>query len=145
MAKSPVLKLSDFLAHFARAGAEAAYSAAEHSKEYLMEMFEPDENGGMVPIMVTTTIGTQRINVPLLTLTPTANVGFQNMRMCFKASVDIESDGTAIVHNHKDLLKRSVDVDVDMTFVAKDPPEGFELLREKLNNQLSQELKPTKE
>ena len=144
--KSPVLKLSDFLAHFAKSGAEAAYSAAEHSKEYMMEMFEPDkENGGMTPKMVYANLNGQLIEIPLLTLTPAANVGFKEMRMSFKASLDIESDGTAIVHNHKDLLKRSVDVDVDMTFVTKDPPEGFELLREKLNNQLSQALKPINE
>ena len=140
--KTRVLRLSEFLAHFARAGAEAAYSAAEESKEYLMAMFHEDEEGTLTPKMVNVNIAGEVIETPLITLTPAANVSFEDMSLGFRASLDIEKDGTAVMNNHKDLLKRSVDVDVKMRFRSKEPPEGIELLRERLNQQLSQDLKP---
>lgn len=135
----PVVKLADFLAHFAKAGAEAAHACAERSKDYLMDLFERREHG-LVPKTVRVNAAGRAVDVPLLSIAQTPATRFDTMQMGFSASVDVTRDGETTVSNHCRLLKKSVEVDVQMTFKAADPPEGLELVRDRLNRDLSDAL-----
>ena len=134
------LKLSQLLVKVAESGAEASISAAEQSRKHMLDMFEETAPGEYKPRMVKLKVNGAQIDVPKLTLMPPSDVRFHTMKMAFAASVDVEKDGTATLFNHLNLFQRTVDVKVAMEFRATDPPEGFELIREKLQRSLAHEL-----
>ena len=135
----PVIRLADFLSHFAAAGGQAAQACARESKKHLMEFFDQEE-GVLRPRTVKFETGGRTITVPLFALAQPSGVRFSRMQMQFSASVDVSRDGEANVHNHKGLLKRTVDVDVTLEFDATDNAEAIELIRERLNRELSRNL-----
>ena len=135
----PVIRLADFLSHFAAAGGQAAQACARESKKHLMEFF--DQEGEVLrPRTVTFETGGRTITVPLIALAQPSGVRFSRMQMQFSASVDVSRDGEASVHNHKGLLKHTVEVDVTLEFDAAENAEAIELIRERLNRELSRNL-----
>ena len=134
------LKLSELLKKIAESGAEASISAAEQSRKHMLDLFEETDDGDYAPKMVKLELQGVQIDVPKMTLMPPSDVRFHTMKMAFAASVDVEKDGTATLFNHLNLFQRTVDVKVAMEFRATNPPEGFELIREKLQRTLAHEL-----
>ena len=134
------LKLSQLLVKVAESGAEASISAAEQSRKHMLDMFEETAAGEYKPKLVKLELQGVQIEVPKMTLMPPSDVRFHSMKMAFAAAVDVEKDGTATLFNHLNLFQRTVDVKVAMEFRCTTPPEGFELIREKLQRDLAHEL-----
>lgn len=136
---NPVIRLADFLARFAKAGAEAAQECARESRRHLLEFFQ-EKDGDLIAKVVKVNAGGRDVEVPLLAITQPASVRFSEMELKFGLSVDISTKGETFVHNHRKLLKKAVDVDVVMRFDTSESPEGFELLRDRFNQDLSSAL-----
>ena len=136
--EQPILQLAEFLSLFARAGSQAAQEAARESKRHLLEFFD-EKDGEHTAKTVTVKAGGQDVKVPLLSIAQPASVRFGDMKLKFAAAVDITKVGAA-VHNHEGLMKKAIEVEVELSFESQEPPEGFELIRDRFNRDLDQAL-----
>ena len=134
--KNGKLQLVEALQEFALAGATAAESAAKSCSDTVFEFFEKDGK----PKMVSMNLNGREVEIPLIVLVNPPSLRLSKTDMDFAVSVNIDADGICM-HNHLNLLQRGIKVTIRMEFEGTDRPEGLELIREKLNRDLSDLLK----
>ena len=129
------MKLVDVLKRFAVAGANAAEAAAKTCSDTVLEYFKDGK-----PETIPLTLEGVETQVPVIALTNPPQLGMDEMSLEFGASVNIDSEEEICMHNHYDLLNKGINVDIKMVFKSQDSPEGLELVRDKLNKELSENL-----
>ena len=140
--KNPVIKMADFLAKFAKAGGYAAQAAARESREHMMELFE-ERDGELHAKSVKVKVGDIDVDVPLISLTGVSSVIMRSMALKFAGSIDMTTEGEATMQGHSGLFKKAIDCEVVLKFDGTGSPEGMELIRDKLNKELSSKLSAT--
>lgn len=133
------MKFEDFVARLGAAGVEASKAIGNYSQARLLSMFEGREDEVLHPKHWTVKLAGQETEVPLLSLLPDSRLEIGKMEVGFKAHASFK-DGDVRLHHHKGLLRRGTEIDVRLTFRAKDNAEGTELLREAVNRQLAFDL-----
>lgn len=129
------MKLVEILKRFAVAGAQAAESAAKTCSDTVLEYFKDGK-----PKTIDIQIGDRKTPVPEISLLNPPQLGMEEMSIEFGVTVNVDGEEDITMHNTYNLFKKGVAVDVKMTFKSQDSPEGLELLREKLNKDLSESL-----
>ena len=80
------------------------------------------------------------VDVPEALLVTEDPVGVKQVRL--RKTIDVEYDGDdMVVSNTRGLLKKSVEMDIEILITSRQPPEGMELVLEHLERKLERDLK----
>lgn len=132
------MRLADFIAKIGQAGVEASRAVERHSRERLEEAFVENCDGVLEPKTITVKLNGEEVEVPIISLLPMKRPDLSKLRARFSSTVSLDDGCT--MHNSWGLLKKAVDIDVVLEFVAEDNAESTELLRDHVNKELSVKL-----
>ena len=128
-------------AHFCTAIAEAAVTVSQRlakaGQSQHLDGYKADDSGELHPVTQTVIIAGTTVQVPEVCLKSPQALQLESMEMEFDLTID---SATGALHNHIRLLKKATTVRVRLKLRSEDLPEGVELLRDKLNKQLSHQL-----
>ena len=131
--------LQEFISRMGQAGIEASKACEEYGRKRLEDLCTK-EGDKFVPKIAKIRVGERDIEVPLICLMAPTRVDIEEFKVAFKTSVELDKDGQAKMSGHVGLLKKSLEVDAEIIFKVQDSVEGVELIREKLDKRLSEEL-----
>ena len=158
------MQLSDIVAELGRAGAKAVQMVSAYQEMLLENSFDRDEKGVLQPKMVQLEISPGvLINVPRYALKRTRGIDMERLSFEFDATVSLNEkdnpgDGESEVLNEtipaetvvpasridmtlkKGLFTRQSHMKVKVSFLMDDPPEATEVLRDKFNEMLRNQL-----
>ena len=127
----------DFASKFQEAAAHVIREFDDAARARLEELTDTDGPDGKRRLRsVTVVVGGKEHEVTLLQLMSPKRLTPDRMKIRFKTTVSIDGDGVRMT-GHCGLLKKGVDLDVEMEFRADDQLEAVELVRERLNRDLA--------
>lgn len=133
------ITLGEFAQKLGEAGILAARACEHYAQQRIEDAFE-DDNGALVPKTKRIRLYGQEIDVPEVTLISERRVDVDRMNFEFEATVTLDDTGKPMLANHVGLLRRGVKVKAQVSFKAEDSLESLELIRERVNREVSQQL-----
>ena len=120
--------------------AEYVQRVFDEAIEKRIEELTEEEGGKRRLKTVTVTVDGRDHDVALLQIMSPKRLYPESLKVKFTTTMTLDGDGDAQITGHCGLLKRGVEMDVEMEFRSGDQLEVVELVRERLNKDLAEKL-----
>ena len=129
------ITLGEFAQKLGEAGVLASRACEQYAEQRIQDAFEDG-----APKTRTLKLYGQEIEIPEIALVSERRLDVDTLDFQFEATVSLDEDGSPRLASHIGLLKRGVKVKANISFKAGDSLESLELMRERVNRELSEQL-----
>ena len=131
--------LGEFAKQLGEAGITAAKACEEYALQRLKEVCDEGPNGELIPKVRIIEIFGQKVEIPEVAFLSPFRLDVDTLDFEFDATVLLGERGP-VMAGHLGLLRKGVRVKAKIGFKAGDSLESLEILRERVNRQISDEL-----
>ena len=139
------ITIGEFAQKLGEAGVLASQACEDYAAQRIDDAFERDDDGDLVPKVRRVHIYGQELEIPEIALISERRMDVDALTFDFEATVTMDDTGTPRIANHTGLLKRGVKVKARIMFKAGDSLESLELMRERVNREISDKLSVRRE
>lgn len=133
------ISIGEFARKLGEAGVLASRACEDYAKNRIEESFE-EVDDKLIPKVRKVHIYGQEIEIPEIALVSERRLDVDTLTFDFEATVSLDDSGTPRMENHLGILKRGVKVKAHVAFKAGSSLESLELMRERVNREISDKL-----